>query len=364
MPYRLKINEPVEKGFRRNAREQLDVALAELASSEIHQSSVHECRKALKRMRALVRLASGAIGRRKARRRAKALSEIARLLADRRDQAVMLQTISNLATEGNVDVAPVLAPLRRYLVGRIGEEAKPLDADSASQARLLLLQEAKKFSRTRFDKRGFAALRGGLEQSYRKARKATKEAYSEPSDESFHTLRKAVQWHWRQMSLLAHAWPDEFAVRVSAARELSQMLGDDHDLSMLISAAAKALDMSNEEKEGVVALCLRQQQELRNAAEFRARRLFAEAPKEFVKRMAAYWRCSRILDPRAEAPAAGTSELQGLRPDTHVQDDVQFQEDGHLRAEDHPARQDAKPASSKPRLSIKAAAPAPSQRRA
>ena len=56
-------------------------------------------------------------------------------------------------------------------------------------------------------------------------------------------MRKAVQWHWRQMSLLGRAWPDEFAVRVTAARELSQMLGDDHDLAMLIDVTARAEDI-------------------------------------------------------------------------------------------------------------------------
>ena len=58
MPYRFKIDEPVEKGFRRIAREQLDVALAELAAPQVPPKGVHECRKALKRLRALVRLGS------------------------------------------------------------------------------------------------------------------------------------------------------------------------------------------------------------------------------------------------------------------------------------------------------------------
>ena len=51
----------------------------------------------------------------------------------------------------------------------------------------MLLREAKKFAHTRFRKRGFAALEGGLEKSYRRARNAMKNAYGEPSDESFHT---------------------------------------------------------------------------------------------------------------------------------------------------------------------------------
>ena len=192
-------------------------------------------------MRALVRLATPALGQRKARRRARALSEIARLLSARRDQAVMLETLAKLTSDSNA--ASTLAPLRAHLVGVVGEEPKPLDADCAAKARLMLLREAKKFAHTRFRKRGFAALEGGLEKSYRRARKAMKNAYGEPSDESFHTMRKAVQWHWRQMSLLGRAWPDEFAVRVTAARELSQMLGDDHDLAMLIDVTARAEDI-------------------------------------------------------------------------------------------------------------------------
>ena len=39
MPYRFKIDEPVEKGFRRIAREQLEVALQELAAPEVRSKA-------------------------------------------------------------------------------------------------------------------------------------------------------------------------------------------------------------------------------------------------------------------------------------------------------------------------------------
>jgi CHAD domain-containing protein len=350
MPYRFKIDEPVEKGFRRIAREQLDASLAELAGPQVDPSGVHECRKALKRLRALVRLAAGAIGNGKARRRTKSLGEIAQLLSARRDQTVMLETIGKLGDEV-LDAAGALAPLRADLIARSGNQPKSLDADTAARARLLLLQEAKKFSRMPFGKRGFSALQGGLETSYRRARKATKYAYDEPTDENFHNLRKAVQWHWRQMSLLARAWPDEFAVRVSAARELSQLLGDDHDLAMLVAAASGAAAMSAEQKEAAVGLCRRQQEVLRATAEFRAKRLFVETPDAFIKRVAAYWRYSRTLDPRVEAPPLGR---QGNEADHGVQPAA----DGQIPAPEK------KPAPAKPRLATKSVAPAASQRRA
>jgi CHAD domain-containing protein len=355
MPYRFKINEPVEKGFRRIAREQLDAALAELAAQQIAPSGVHECRKALKRLRALVRLASPALGQAKARQRAKALGEIARLLSARRDQAVMLETVAKLASEGGPDAAHILAPLRAHLVASVGEQPKPLDGDSAAKARMLLLQEAKKFSRARFKKRGFAALEGGLETSYRQARKALKNAYGEPSDEAFHSLRKAVQWHWRQMSLLARAWPDEFAVRVAAARELSQLLGDDHDLAMLIGATATAEKLTSDEKETIVALCHGQQHALRAAAEFRVGRLFAEGPKAFIKRMRAYWDFARAGSPRLETTSVAHPAPPALPPRTV---------NGEAQGAVEPAPEAPKPAAAKPRLAAKSVSSAPSQRRA
>jgi CHAD domain-containing protein len=352
MPYRFKIDEPVEKGFRRIAREQLDTALAELAAPEIQPGGVHECRKALKRMRALVRLVGPALGNDKAKKRTKALSEAARLLAGRRDQAVLLDTVAKLASETGTDGALALAPLKAHFAQTFGDAPQSLDPDSAAKARMQLLREAKKFAHMRLRQRGFAAIEGGLEKSYRRARKALKIAYSEPSDETFHTLRKSVQWHWRQMSLLARAWPDEFAVRVAAARELSQILGDDHDLAMLIGATASAKDLSDEQKDAVVSLCERRQQGLRTAAENRAERLFAEAPRAFVKRMSAYWKFGRVVPLSDVVPKAWQGEAQTARPQPVSHPDHQ------------PATSDGKQAPSKPRLAVKAAASAPSQRRA
>jgi CHAD domain-containing protein len=355
MPYRFKIDEPVEKGFRRIAREQLDAALHELSAPEVHPKSVHECRKALKRLRALVRLVGPTLGKNKARRRIKALGEIARLLAARRDQTVMTDTVAKLTSEIGADGAPALAPLRAHLANISKDTSQFLAADCAAKARLLLLRETKKFSRASLSKRGFSALEAGLEKSYRHARKSVQIAYGEPSDETVHTLRKSVQWHWRQMSLLARAWPDEFAVRVDAARELSQILGDDHDLAMLISATAKAEDISYDDKEIIIELCLRRQQTLRAAAEYRAERLFAEPTKTFMKRMAAYWKFARIVPMSDLAPIAVQKKRGPKSPAMPAESKAVVHEG--------PASDDLKQVPSKPRLAAKSIKVTPSQPR-
>ncbi len=249
MPYRFKINEPVEKGFRRIAREQLDVALAELAATHIPPTGVHECRKALKRLRALVRLAAsplwswrGAPTDESAQRNSPHAVGAPGSGRDARD--------GREARDGSRYGRGVHtgAVARAHSSGR--SEKRRSRSTSIARPRPASCCSGKPRNSPARDFAVAALPRsiGGLEKSYGKARKAMKNAYSEPSDESFHALRKAVQWHWRQMSLLARAWPDEFAVRVSAARELSQMLGDDHDLAMLVAVAATADDISYEHK--------------------------------------------------------------------------------------------------------------------
>jgi CHAD domain-containing protein len=349
MPYRFKTEEPVEHGFRRIAREQFDASLAELAGPEVGAKNVHECRKSLKRLRALVRLVAGAIGEGKARRRNKALGEIARLLSARRDQTVMLETIAKLSHEV-LDSAAALDSLKTELTSRTPNAPETLEPDVAERARLLLVREAKKASRMKFDTRGFRALSKGLEDSYGRGWKAFKYAYDEPTDDNFHDLRKAVQWHWRQMSLVSKAWPDEFSVRAHAARELSQLLGDDHDLAVLAAAAAQASTLSDEEKAAAVSVCRAQQKSLRATAEYRAKRLFAENPKTFVHRVAVYWRCSRSLDPRLDVQAEPRQVAAMLDVAPPVADGKDTAEKRRVPA--------------KPRLAAKSDAPASAQRRA
>lgn len=349
MSYKFKLDESVHKGFRRIAGEQLESALTELAGPEVVAANVHECRKSLKRLRALLRLSAGAIGS-KAQRHNKALAGIAKLLSERRDQTVMLDTIAKLSHQ-SADDAAALSPLKDSLAAQDGAQGERLGPDVAEQARGLLAGEARKLARIKLGKRGFAALAGGLEASYRHGRKALKRAYGEPSDENFHELRKAVQWHWRQMALLSKAWPDEFDARANAARELSQHFGDDHDLAILAHSASQSASMSEEQKAAAIEVCRRHQQMLRAAAEFGARRLFTEKPGAFVGRIAAYWRYGHQLESQLEVPAEpGQLGTAG-------------QVKAAAESADAPPKE-RRPAKAKPRLAAQSETPVPSQRRA
>src|SRR3954453_6023106 len=114
MPYRLRKNEPVAKGVKRLAAEQIDHARGQLAQNDDGQKAVHEARKSVKKTRALLHLA-GYSGE------DKRLRNIGRALSEVRDAAVMIEVFDALvAKHGEKQQHAIgkegLAGIRRGLV--------------------------------------------------------------------------------------------------------------------------------------------------------------------------------------------------------------------------------------------------------
>lgn len=323
MAFRFKLDERFDKGFRRIAREQLDKTFSELVDLTSRPTSVHESRKALKRLRALLRLVAPAIGDKAFTRRNKALRRVGHLLAVSRDAAVIEDTLH--------DLVPVGDP-RRAAIADAGREISAYQSHGVAQpstkigdkARALLLKEERHFAALKFKGTGLAAIEQGLEDSYRAARRALRLAYKHPSDETVHDLRKTVQWHWRHMALLSRAWPEVFAARIAAARDLSQMLGRDHDFAMVREAAAKTPSIDAETRSMIVAICDEQQSALRREAEPRLHQLFAESAPVFVRRIAAYWEAGVQIaaqrQPKADSNVASKADSTALQPTSSAGD--------------------------------------------
>src|SRR5215470_6876583 len=96
MNYRLKVNEPIAEGVSRVGLEQIGIAEARLARRDDAAAAVHDTRRCLKRLRALLRLVRPALPDSTYKREANRLAGIGRLLAGTRDQDVMRQTLESL----------------------------------------------------------------------------------------------------------------------------------------------------------------------------------------------------------------------------------------------------------------------------
>jgi len=120
-------------------------------------------------------------------------------------------------------------------------------------------------------------------------------ARENPSVESFHEWRKRAKYLRYHLRLLRPAWPRLLKRTRSEVKTLGDLLGDDHDLAVLEEVLTVALgDNTDQERIGVLMALMRQRSlELRDQACWLGRRIYAEKPKAFRKRIGCYWDTAR-----------------------------------------------------------------------
>jgi CHAD domain-containing protein len=302
MAYRFKLTEPFATGVRRIALQQIDRATRQLRDGEDLSAAIHQTRKGLKRIRALLRLARPALGEPVFREENARYRAIGLLLADARDRTVMAQTAEALERTAEGKSKVMFAALKVRIAGRQAVIVDP--CDSAIPKALAALEVAElRMNALALPDEGFAPAWKGLERSCRKGARAFARACQDPRDVIVHDWRKCVQHHWRHMSLLQAAWPEMFDAQIATARRLSGLLGEDHDIGVL-RAALQAGDLPPLAPSHALAfdrLAAARQAVLRETAYGLGRLLHADAPDAFAARIASYWNVA-IAGPPVPVP--------------------------------------------------------------
>jgi CHAD domain-containing protein len=309
MTYRFKLQEPIAEGLQRIGLEQVDIAAAKLAGKEDPAAAIHDARRCLKRLRALLRLVRPGLADATYARESERLAGIGRMLAGARDLHVMQQTLGRLETRFGPLPNGAADHLRKLLARGRTPRRRSAGLDARRPALSRLEQARRLFQGKTIRTIELDHIIEGLETTYRKARKAFRHAYRDPTDEAFHAWRKKVQQHWRHMSLLSRGWPEAMSARAGEAKELSRLLGEDHDLAVLLGFAGGQADRHLEpgDLEALTSVCRACQAELRAEAKPRAERLFAERPDDLREHVRLYWTTAASLAAlkRAEMKANG-----------------------------------------------------------
>jgi len=314
MAYRFKLKEPFDEGFRRIAEDQIARAERQVADCADPAVGIHETRKSIKRLRALLRLVRPALGEDVFRAENTALRDIGQRLSGARDTHVMQATLAKLDARFGKSGADWLPAVRKAIgPARNGNGAGVALVDSDTTISDLHAVGAR-LALAKLKGSGFAVIGAGLEKSYRRACRLYEGAYATPSDEAFHDWRKSAQLHWRHMSLLSNAWSDYFNARVAAAKALSQILGDDHDLAILIAAIERAAEASSEPGlDAAISQARALQAEFRRSARPRGGQLFAEKPKSLVHHVAVYWSTGREIAARDDGVVVTAAKVRERR---------------------------------------------------
>jgi CHAD domain-containing protein len=306
MSYRLDPAMPMSEALRRVAFAELELAHGALATPPERHSGVHSARKCLKRLRSLLLLVRPGMPEPAFLTLTNRLAQIARGLAAARDAAALTDAIDKLERE--TGAGPGLGPLhslRAWLQKRRHAAEQNLERSAASDAMRGLLEIRPAFAGLAVYPDDFRSLSKGLRQCYRATREAFRHAFVSERDEEVHEWRKGVQHHWRQMQLLAPCWPSELSARAEAARSLSQVLGDDHDISLLIRLISMPTMMfgTPDETAAFLKRCRRRHKALRKEARAQGERLFAERARPFAERIETYWQIAGGDAAKAKAEA-------------------------------------------------------------
>jgi CHAD domain-containing protein len=297
--YRLERGEPVPDGIARIARGRIDHAIDALSgdAGDDPEEAVHDARKDMKKLRALLRLVRGEIGEKTFRREADCFRDAARELAGVRDADVMLATLNGLE-ERYADEFPADAAgdLRQALEAHKLRTAAG-GRGQAAMAAIAILSEARgRVADWPLERDGFEPLADGLRRTYRRGRSDWRTAASDPSVENLHEWRKRVKDLWYHCSILEEAWKAVMIALADEAHELSDRLGDDHDIAVLLDWAQEHAQGDHEELD---ALVVRRRQELQDDAFGYGARLYADKPGAFVGRVESWWLASpaRVRSP-------------------------------------------------------------------
>jgi CHAD domain-containing protein len=283
--YRLKDGEALDEGLVRIAKGRADDALEHL-SGDGGATAVHETRKDLKKLRSLLRLLRDDIGKDAFRRENERYREAGRRLSGARDAEVMLETLDALEERHEDGLPDSVAGFREHLERRRGEAEPELE-----HARTLIACGRESIEDWAAQDGGWKVLEPGIRRSYRRGRRMLRSVRSSQSEEAVHEWRKRSKDLTYQVRIVKEAWPDPLGDLADETHELSDLLGDHHDLAVL-RAEAKASPgcfEGSKDRKRLTGLIEKRQDELLSRALELGDRLYAEKPKDFTKRIGTYW---------------------------------------------------------------------------
>lgn len=298
MSFRFKRHESVRDGFHRIVAAELEAVkslLQSAASGSQAQSeeSVHDARRRLKMVRALLRLFRKPLGKDFCRNQVHALGEVAYGLAPARDARVRLAALDAIADGAGPECEALIAKLRQSCEVQL-RRAKRSSLDHQAMGELddLIKATTVALVGVPLAQKNWDLLKDGIERTCRRVRKAHAAAVKEPNTLALHHWRKRTKDMQYQIRLLQGACPKELKRLDHRLDRLNDTLGDDHDLALLEVWLGKKGPSFRRTKaaQHLLKTVARCRDQLQRRAFRHADKWLPESPHHFTRHLAGGWK--------------------------------------------------------------------------
>jgi CHAD domain-containing protein len=288
MPYRWNPEESSHGNVQRIAVEQIDESLEAARSHVGVQDRIHEARKACKRIRALLRLVRPALGETYQFENT-FFRDSAKELAALRDASSVIDAYDRLMERFDEEVSRQhFSPVRRRLT-LAQRELEDRHAPDLLKAFAEAMQAARdRVPEWKLDTDGTPPWQGA-KKTYRRGRKQMPRS-TDPGAVTFHEWRKRAKYHRHHVELLQPMFARPLKGRGRALHDLTDLLGEQHDLFLLRSRLDTSDTANDAERQiQMQELIDRQREELQHRAIIEGEKLFVDKPADMMKRWNRWW---------------------------------------------------------------------------
>ncbi len=278
--------------------EQVDRAIWQLTTPGLDvDAAVHDARKCFKRIRGVLRLVRDDIGPERFAELNALFRDAGRALSSIRTSAVLGETLEKVHERypDQLSEDEVVQLLTRLRAHHAAMQEEMLSQQILFQQIASSLRHGRKQIKqlplhgNRFPARG-------MRRVYARGRRGLMHSEKAGTVADFHEWRKRVKYLRYHMRIFSPAWPEVLTGVTEELVLLSELLGLDHDLAELHHTLTEHSELRIEGPESgkTLGLIERYRQELETRCFSLGRRLYAEKPGAFTRRIHAYWRAWQL----------------------------------------------------------------------
>ncbi len=292
--YEINMELPLEEGIRGVILGCISYMQDQITNRQEIQGPVHETRRSIKRIRAILRMIRDETGYSNYHRENVFYRDLSRRMSPLRDHHVLLRTLQDFGHKSPETFSEKeTSVIIQVLEHRIREEEERfMDLHGGFDRMLEDIEEAgtrvEEYCRLRD---GFVSVRKGIRRIYGRGSRDLGLIRDTSSETNFHEYRKNTKYLHHQMELVSPVFPKLIKAYGRTIDKHAELLGDARDYGRLESFILEGGGWMkpNAARRRMAHELGSRKQELMEIIYVQAGRIYAEKPSDFITRLGTYW---------------------------------------------------------------------------